>query len=346
MNETLCLILGILTIGLGIYDLLYTTFAPRGAGIVSGFTSTFIWRVFLGLSSLLKTRKALAGAGILIIMATIFGWVFLLWIGNALVFLSDADAVVDSTSEVPADAWDRVYFTGYILSTLGNGDLKGGTEPWRIYSAFISFSGLILITIAISYMVPILSAVTERRTLSIRIASLGHSPQQMLLNNWNGTDFKQLEEHFDGLAQPVAKQGQLHLAYPLLHYFYNAEKSTALLPNLAALDEALTILLLYVSEDKRPSSQSMLPLRHALTTFLDSLTTITPDPASLEEPKLDIKQLVDSKVTLLQPEAKKIEQLRKRRKFLNAMLAYVGWRWDEVTETKFINDLDLQDINY
>lgn len=344
MNENLYLILGILIICLGTYDLLYTTFAPRGAGLLSGIGSTFIWRVFLGMSNLLKTRKALAGAGIVIIMTTLLSWVFILWAGHSFIYLSDVDAVIDSTTEVPATAFDRIYFTGYTLSTLGNGDFKGGTDNWRIYSAFISFSGLILITIAISYMVPILSAVTERRALSIRIASIGHSPQLMLLNSWNGKDFSSIEQHFSGLAQEVAKQGQLHLAYPLLHYFYHSEKYVALLPNLAALDEAISILLLYVPENKRPSNQTLVPLRRSITTFLQSLTAITPTPESLDEPVIDIKQLEDAGIPLQLPEAEQLEQLCKRRKFLNAMLTYTGWDWEEIANPKFISDLDFQEI--
>ncbi|MCX2739381.1 potassium channel family protein [Pontibacter anaerobius] len=345
MDEVLYFILGILLICLGVYDLLYTTFAPRGAGPVSGLGSTFIWRIFLGLSKLFKTRKALAGAGIIIIMFTILSWVVMLWAGHSLIYLADGDAVVASTTEVPANAIDRIYFTGYTLSTLGNGDFKGGTNVWRVYTAFISFSGLILITIAISYMVPILSAVTERRSLSIRIASIGDSPQLMLLNSWNGEDFKGLEQHFDGLALEVAKQGQLHLAYPLLHYFYHSEKSVALLLNLASLDEALSILLLYVPEDLRPSNQSLLPLRRAITTFLESLTVITPSPKSLEEPYLAIKQLEEANIPLQLPEASCLDQLCKRRKFLNAMLQYVGWEWEEIANPKFITDLDLREIH-
>ncbi|TPE45865.1 potassium channel family protein [Pontibacter mangrovi] len=344
MDEVLFFILGVLIICLGVYDLLYTTFAPRGAGLMSGLTSTLIWRFFLGLSMLFKTRRALAGAGITIIMATILSWVLMLWAGQTLIYLSDVDAVVNSTTEVPANLYDRIYFTGYTLSSLGNGDFKGGTNAWRVYSAFISFSGLIFITIAISYMVPILSAVTERRSLSIRIAAIGDSPELMLLNSWDGKDFKSLDKHFSGLAQPIAKQGQLHLAYPLLHYFYHSEKAVALLPNLAALDEALTMLLLYVPEDKRPSNQTMVPIRRAITTFMESLTAITPAPKSLEEPYLGIKQLEEANIPLQLPEAERLDQLRKRRKLLNAMLSYVGWEWEEIANPKFNTDLDLRDI--
>lgn len=197
MNGTIYLVIGALLIGTVCYDLIYTTFSPRGAGFVSSTVSTFIWRSFFWMSRLFKTKQVLNGAGIVIVVAVLLTWVLLLWAGNTLVYLSDPEAVINSTSKVPADLAQRIYFTGYNLSTMGNGDYKAGTDAWRIYTAFISFSGLIMITIAITYMVPVLSAVTARRALSIRIAAIGRSPQKMLLNNWNGKDFKNLESHFE-----------------------------------------------------------------------------------------------------------------------------------------------------
>lgn len=292
----------------------------------------------------MDNRKVLNGAGIMIIMATLATWVIILWAGQTLIYMSQAEAVVNSTTNVPATLKERIYFVGYNLSTMGNGDFKGGTEEWLIYSAIISFSGLIMITIAITYMVPILSAVTERRSLSVRIASIGDSAQQMLLKNWNGRDFKALESHLNGLAQPLAKQGQMHLAYPVLHYFYHSEKNVALLPNITALDEALTILLLYVPAASRPSSQTLIPVRNALTTFLSSLIAITPSPETTEEPEHDVSELEEAGILLQRPETEVMSKLTKRRKLLRSLLHFDGWDWNEHNTPKFTSDLDAQDI--
>lgn len=255
-----------------------------------------------------------------------------------------ADAVVDSTTNVPADVNERIYFTGYILSTMGNGDFKAGTDAWRIYTSFISFSGLILITIAISYMVPVLSAITGRRALSIRIAAIGNSPQQMLLNNWDGKSFERLNDQLDGLAHNIAEQGQLHLAYPVLHYFHHADKNVALLPNLAALDEAITLLLLYVPEECQPAQQQIIPLRKATSTFLESLNSIFLHPQMSEVPPIDVSQLRIAGIPLKQPKLKDLEHLDLRRRTLKAMVDNDGWRWDEVDKPAFSKEMDLPSI--
>lgn len=315
------------------FDLIYTTFAPRGAGPISGTVTATVWNILFSICKLVNNRRVLGASGILIVLSILVTWVMLLWAGNTLIFLSDKEAVVSSETGLPANVYERIYFAGYNLSTMGNGDFKAGTNAFLIYTAFISFSGLIAITIAISYMVPVLSAVTQRRALSIRIASIGHSPQAMLLNNWNGEDFKMLETQFSNLAETIALQGQMHYAYPVLHYFHNNDKETALLPNLAILDEAVSLLLLYIPEEQRPGAQYLFPLRMALTSFLSSLTSTFIDPDDIDSvPPMKVDELQEKQgLYLLDPDMNQIKQLNYRRKTLKAMIENNGWYWDEIS---------------
>lgn len=344
MDQNIYFILGALILALTSYDLIFTTFAPRGSGFISDTVTTFVWKFFGFFCRATGNRSFLNGAGIIIVCTMLVLWVLLLWAGNVFIFMSDSDAVVASTTNVPADLNERIYYAGYVLSTMGNGDFKAGTDAWRIYSAFISFSGLILITIAISYMVPVLSAITERRALSIRIAAIGNSPQRMLLNNWNGKSFERLNDQLSGLAQDIAHQGQLHLAYPVLHYFHHEDKNVALLPNLAALDEAITLLLLFVPEDCQPAQQQIIPLRKAISTFLESLNSIFLHPDKSEVPPMDISHLRLAGVPLKQPKEDDLEHLNLRRRTLKAMVDNDGWRWEEVDKPAFSKEMDLPSI--
>lgn len=341
MDSTFNLILGAFIVILTAIDLIYTTFAPRGAGYISGPITVAVWRVFLLFGRLTKSRTALTGAGIVIVFTILFTWVMLLWAGNAFIYSSADDAVVNSTTTLPATTMERVYFTGYTLSTLGNGDFKAGTDGWRIYTAFISFTGFMFITIAITYMVPILSAITARRALSIRITSIGHSPQRILLNYWNGTDFKKLESLFENLTQDIVQQGQMHLSYPVLHYFQQSDKGSSLLPNLAALDEALTILLLYFPDHVRPNDEAMIPLRKGITTFISSLSSLYIDSDDGELPPIHINELKQADLQLLDPDLKLVAQLGKRRRALKALVEYNGWDWDAISAKALSPDMDI-----
>ncbi|MCJ8163564.1 potassium channel family protein [Pontibacter sp. E15-1] len=341
MDSTLSFVTGVTIVLLTIIDLVYTTFAPRGAGFISGPVTVAVWQLFLLLGRLTKSRSALTGAGIVIVFTILFTWVALLWVGNAFIYSASDKAVVNSTTSLPATLMERIYFTGYTLSTLGNGDFKAGTDGWRIFTAFISFTGLMFITIAITYMVPVLSAITARRALSIRISSIGHSPQRILLNYWNGTDFKKLETPFQSLTQDIVQQGQMHLSYPVLHYFQQSDKGASLLPNLAALDEALTLMLLYVPAHMRPDDQYLIPLRKGITTFISSLSSLYIDSEKDALPPIQADQLQKADLQLLEPGVQQFEQLAKRRRALKSLVEYNGWDWETISAKVLQEDMDI-----
>ncbi|MCC9135366.1 hypothetical protein ACFSKU_11460 [Pontibacter silvestris] len=325
------LIPGIIILALVVYDVIYTTLAPSGAAPVSGHVSNGIWHIFYSLKRITGNRNVLKGAGVVIVVFILMTWVIMLWLANFLIFSSATDSVVNSTTNELATPKQVLYYTGYLLSTMGNGDYKAGTDNWRVYSAIISFSGLIMITIAITYVVPVVNAVTQRRALSIRIASIGHSVQLMLLNNWNGKNFKMLEDQFQELAQQVTKQGQLHFSYPVLHFFHHQNKIASLLPNLAMLDEAITILMLYIPEEKQPAKQFLIPLRIALTTFLQSLSTTFIQPSE-EPPSLETEAIRKAGINLMSPDAETLEQVKYRRCILKTMVLHDGWEWEDLNK--------------
>lgn len=324
------LITGILITGIAIYDLIFTTFAPKGASYISNAVSVYTWKIILFISRKTNNRSILNGAGIVVIGTILMTWVSAIWFGSALIFMSDPDAVRHTTTKAIANIPERVYYAGYVLSTLGNGDFSGGSSGWRIYTAVLSFFGLMLITIAISYMVPVISAVTERRTLSIQVASLGHCPQSILLNHWDGESFKKLEANMMQLKEKVALHGQLHLSYPILQYFQNNEKLTALMPNLIALDEALSILHYMVPEQYRPEKTILQPMRIIVSSFFSSLAKTTTYTMMEKVPDIRTDKLLEAGVPLKIPSSEELKGLQKKRILLNSILENSGWHWNEI----------------
>jgi hypothetical protein len=65
---------------------------------------------------------------------------------------------------------------------------------WDILTAILSFTGLILISIAITYLIPVVSADSKEK-ISVT-NTIGGSVEEMLLNYWDGKDFKELERPF------------------------------------------------------------------------------------------------------------------------------------------------------
>lgn len=336
---------GLLIMLLTVYDLIYTIFAPRGAGIISGKVTSLISYIFKAVYHLSKKKNIYNGQGVAIVVSIELVWVMLLWLSNMLIFMSDLEAVVDSTTHQAATSMERFYYTGYLLTTMGNGDYIGGTDLWKVYAALISFTGLLMITLSITYMVPVLSAVTERRALSIRIASIGHSSQAMLVNNWNGHDFSMLNTQLQELAQSIARQGQLHFSYPVLHFFHHSQKETALLPNLVAFDEAITILLLYVPKAYRPTEQYLIPVRFAISSFLETLTATFINASDKLPPDFKLDKIQDLDIPLCVPSQNKIDELAFRRRVLSAMMENGGWHWEDLDAPVFNNKLELSSLD-
>lgn len=324
---------GIIIVILVISDVLNSTLAPRGTGFITERLRSGLWRFFLWLSNGKGDNKFLNYAGMFTVTAWLLGWIGFLWFGNFLIYLSDHFSVVVANTKTAASPLEKLYFVGYVLSTMGNGDLFPNGEGWRIYTGIISYSGFIIITLGITYLVPVLSAEIEKRQVSIYIHSLGLSPQEILLNAWNGKDFSILSQHFKSLSEDIMHLAQNHIAYPVLHNFHSHMHREALAVNLVVLDEALTILMLYLPNDMKPHKQEIYPLRFAITDYLATLGYAFIRPSKNEPGPVVINKLRAYNIPFRQHNAEiqfELEKLTFRRKLLLGMLENDGWHWGSI----------------
>ena len=336
---------GILIVLLVISDVVNSTLAPRGTGFITERLRSGLWKFFLWLSNGKGENKFLNYAGMFTVTAWLLGWIGFLWFGNFLIYLSDPFSVAVSGTMRIATPLEKLYFVGYVLSTMGNGDLFPNGDFWRIYTAVISFSGFIIITLGITYLVPVLSAEMEKRQASIYIHSLGLSPQEMLLNSWDGKDFSTLSQHFSTLSEYIMKQAQNHVAYPVLHNFHSHLHREALAVNLVALDEALTILMLYLPDDIKPHKQEIYPLRFAITDYLATLGSAFIGPSRNEPGPIVANKLGAYNIPLRQHNSEaqfNLEKLRFRRKLLLGMLENDGWHWGSIFMQNTYEGYDIE----
>ena len=94
-------------------------------------------------------------------------------------------------------------------------------DIWRVLTSIYSFTGLILLTMSVTYFIPVLSAVIDQRKLGITLGTLGSSPEEIVLTSWNGKNFEPLISKVDALSDSIIKYSQQHRAYPVIHYFHN-----------------------------------------------------------------------------------------------------------------------------
>ena len=325
MLRLLLLPIGLGLVGLVLVDLLWTTLASAaGAGPMTGRTSALTWRVVKGRS---RGEGGHRSSGVLVVVVVLLSWIVLLWAGWLLAFTSTDGAVVGTTTDRSASVVSRTYFVGYTVFTLGNGDFKPDGPLWQVATVAASGTGLVLISLAITYLVPVTGAATDRRSLAGYVASLGESPAQLVVRAWNGHDFQALAGHLVALAPRVQEAGERHLTYPVLHFFGSSDRRTAAPVAIAVLHEALCLLRWGVDVDVRLEAITVEPALEAIGSFLDTLAGAFISPARDPLPAPDLEVLRDYGIPTVDTDVflAAVDREQRRRSLLAGLLTGSGW---------------------
>jgi hypothetical protein len=334
----LLIVLGVSLIAFTLFDALWTTIAPHGAGPLSKRIARGWWTASLWLHRR-RTGGAhglLAFAGPALLVVAFLVWVGLLWAGWTLLFSAEPGAVVASSSNEPADLAGRVYYVGFVLFTLGTGDYVPVGGTWEVLSAVASLSGLFVVTLAITYVLSVVSAVAAKRRLAGSIHSLGETPADLVWRAWDGSGFAGLDQHLPSLGSELEYHDQRHAAYPVVHYFHSTERRTALGPAVAVLDDALLILAEGVAPDARPAPAIVEPPRRSVGSFLDTLGDAFIAPSDEVPPTPDLAALASAGVPT---EAagdfeRAVEREAHRRRLLRGLVEDGGWSWAAVASVR------------
>lgn len=329
--DIIFLVSGIILLLLVTVDLLSTIILMNGGGIISNFISKGIWNIFFYFSNKKARSKLLSKAGLVILISLFATWILLIWMSFSFIYLSDSGSVVDTASEVNANTAGKIYFVGYTISSLGNGDLKSGSDAWRIFSNVMSMYGTFFITLTISYLIPVLDAVIKKRALSGYIYQLGKTPQEIIKNGWNGEDFSILYSHLNNIYTMILQHSERHLAYPVLHYFHsNIPKYSAPL-TFTILDEAISIQKIY-KIDKSSNTLNWKILEESMDSYIDVLNRFNSPEDETEPPVPKIDNLTHISFNRTTEESKLyIIELAERRKVLHGLIKRDGWKWEDVT---------------
>ena len=327
-------LVGVVLVGLSVSDAVLTTIAVSSAtGPITSRVGGSIWRVARRLAASPRS-SVLTAAGPVILMATIGVWVLLLWVGWWLVFAAEPGAVVSTSGSVPASGWERVYFTAYTLFTLGNGDFKPVGAGWQVATGAAAANGLVLVTMAITYVIPVVTAVTERRQQAATISGIGLTAQDLLVNSWDGSTLRFLDQPLMRFAEDINRTAQRHLTYPCLHFFHSAERSDEFAVSVAALDEALTIITLTVDEHARPHRAAVGAARAAIARLLAIIEAGFHDGADRSPPPPDLTPLREAGIPIVDEGFHdRLADLDGRRRVLYGFTTGSTWPWEEAVET-------------
>lgn len=268
MTSWIPVALGVLLIVAIAVDALWTTISASGGGPVSSKITVAAWKVARGIYRLTSRRTVFRLATPVALMATLLTWFLSMWVGWTLIFSMNPEAIVYEATGDPVVAVDRFYFAAMVFLTLGTGDVVATTPGWRLISAIASFNGLAIITITITYLVSVLSAVIEKRQLAALVGNMGSTPSQILQNGWDGEGFHLLETKLSDIANKLTRHAERHLAYPILQYFHPPDAQSALPVSLALLEDTSTLLAECVASEARPNETVLRSVNRALDLYL------------------------------------------------------------------------------
>lgn len=324
------IVLGIVLLLTLVFDVLWTVVASgAGAGPLTGRLSALLWRLTLrwGRGDDGPRDAFLAFAGVAIVVVLLVVWIVVAWGAWWLIYSASKGAVRVVGTGQPASLVQRLWFAGDGIFTATSNDLATGAGGWRATRVATTATGLIFITLAITYLIPVASAAAERRQLAAYISSLGHTPEAVLLAAWTGQGFGSLSQHLVSLTPMVQLSAQRHLTYPVLHYFHSASARTAAAMSYVVLDEAITLLRWGVASGARPDNAALAPLGEAVGLFLQTIrsTFVAQLGRPLDPPRLAPLREAGIPVVSDEELAATLDGQKDRRCLLAGLLHDDGW---------------------
>lgn len=320
--ETVQIAVGLIIIVLIFLDFFHTTLSGNGFGIFSKVLNQLINRLILQN----RNRKIFQYSGITHLMVTSFIWLSLLFLGAFIIFSAGEEMVVNGTTGIPASKIERFYYTGYVLSTLGIGDFVPGNDSSRILTGILSFSGFILITTGLTYLLSIINAVLSKKQLSFFISTMGKDVEEIYQFFKNQEALSSLISDASDLRQQILKNSSSYLAFPMSNYFLTKNHDSALIVQLARLYEVLMVIRL--DWDKNTVQYNKVTSTIcAIEKYLE---------LGLEEPEAG--NFHPDKLKTLRSFWKKLgynyTEIEFTDKQFTSSLQYAGWNWEEVYKLK------------
>ncbi len=242
-------------------------------------------------------RWLLSATGPVVLLGIIVAWVAGLLVGFTLLFQAWPDGIRNATTMEPASVVERVYFVGYTLFTLGMGDFVPSGNVARLLTLLMNAAGMFLITLSVTYVLPVVSASVSARAFASSALALGTTPESVIVDAWDGRQVR-LDHQLRSLSSELSTLGQQHLAYPVLHLFHAAKPSSSAPLAVAVLEDVLTLL-----DGVDPVAAPELPARRQLRSSIEEYLTSRAAGAG------------DTRVPMLPPD---------RRRLLGAGIPLVG----------------------
>ncbi|MDL5363212.1 potassium channel family protein [Halalkalicoccus sp. NIPERK01] len=319
--------LGVSLLIVAVTDLLWTTlWVEAGAGPLTARLMRGTWKLLRRVGTYSPRIRTLAGP---VVLALGLGmWIALLWGGWMFVFASAENALRDTIDTGPISWAERFYFVGYSLFTMGNGDFAPRDGLWQILTALMTASGMLLVTLSITYVLSVLDAVTQKRSFAQDVSGLGLDGESIVTTTWNGSAFDDVALPLNSITTALNELTANHKAYPILHYFYTDDREAAAVLSGASLDDALTLWQQATPEEDRPGNSILKNARSSVQNYLDTVSTFA-TPSDEQPPSPDLAVLRDAGVPTVSNEEfdDALKDLETRRRTMYGVIRADARQW-------------------
>jgi hypothetical protein len=255
-------------------------YARAGTGLLAPTWNRAIWALLHAAAALFGRRRGhvLSLTGPIVVVMLIAFWSVGLTAGSALVIRPElGDAIRPSSGNTPHDFVTALLVAGNSLSIVGGGDYSPHTTGTRLLYLVNSLIGASVLSLVLSYLVQVYSALRERNALALTIHLMTEGSGDaavMLARLLPGGDDSNATSELASLARSLAETKEAHHFYPLLFYFrfdepiYAVSRFSFVLLDLTTLIEAALDKKRYGS---LASSAPVATLRQASVLLLETL---------------------------------------------------------------------------
>ncbi len=222
---------GCLLVGLVLTDVFFTVFHPTAhAGPLTRFQSRVVWRATRrvgGCGGRVRSHVLSLG-GPLIAALTPVGWVLLLVVGFTLIHYPFVLSFAFSPEPAGARWLESLYYSGYLATTLGLGDVVPRDGLFRLLAVAEAFLGFGLFSMGITY---VLSIYTQQSLQTALANSIDHALAGAEPMDWRNPDPTDLQWSFNlarDVAQQLSRVNRANSQYPILQYFRHPHAREAL----------------------------------------------------------------------------------------------------------------------
>jgi hypothetical protein len=361
---------GAVLLALIIFDV-YATVLHSSAryGPVGESLNRSVWRLTRGLAfrlSRANRHRLLNMVGPLLLPLLIVVYIVLLVLAFALVYYPHIPRGFHFSVPHPEPGWvDAVYFSGCTLTTIGYGDIVARAAPLRFIALFEAATGLALISLAITYLLTVYTALERKRAVAVSLyhqAGEGADVAGFIAHHFVEGRFYGLRDALRTVTRDLQGLLESHIDHPVIHYFHPVEVYKSIPRMLFLLLETCAVIRAALDREENsdlrnyPEVRTLdAGVRHVLNQLVDSL-----DLERRERPRRPteheradderrwrrrfeqtVARLNESEIKTRDDVEQGWEEYRAQREDweskLRRLALHLGYDWDEVT-----GDADLE----